>query len=203
MHASPIARARRFMRSTKRGTLPAARMASAIAASLPDGSSSPCSSAPTLTRLPRGSRPTPEPVYASASAVMRALAFPGTRSTTTSAVIIFVSDAIGSTRVGRCRHRTRPVSTSNSRPARGARLKRSRTASRGSSSRTASGDGAVPPPASGAVPVSSSGPGAAGTLGDGSSTERAAHSVAASASTSAPSAGHRRPRRLRRPPCNS
>ena len=179
-------------------------MASAIAASLPDGSSSPCSSALTLTRLPRGSRPTPEPVYASASAVMRAVAFPGTRSTTTSAVIIFVSEAIGSTRVGRCRHSTRPVSTSNSRPERGGFRKRSRTSSRGSSRRTASGEGAVPPPASGAVPVSSSGPGTVGTLATGgSSTERAAHSPATSDRASAASAGPQRRRRLRRPPCRS
>jgi hypothetical protein len=73
------------------------------------------------------------------------------------AVIIFVSEAIGSTRVGSRRQSTRPVSRSNSNAERGALLKWIRTASRGSSSRTASGEGAVPPPASGAVPLSWSG----------------------------------------------
>ena len=43
----------------------------------------------------------------------------GTRRATISAVIIFVSDAIGSTRVGSRRHSTSPVSRSNSRPERG------------------------------------------------------------------------------------
>ena len=46
----------------------------------------------------------------------------GTRSVTTSAVIIFVSEAIGSTRVGSWRHSTRPVSMSNSSPERGGLL---------------------------------------------------------------------------------
>jgi hypothetical protein len=41
VHASPIARARRFISATKRLTVPPAFCASAIAASLPDGSSSP------------------------------------------------------------------------------------------------------------------------------------------------------------------
>ena len=62
VHASPIARARAFIDSMKRDTVPPARWASAIAASLPDGSSSPCSIALTPISLPRGSSPTPEPV---------------------------------------------------------------------------------------------------------------------------------------------
>ena len=43
-------------------TEPAACCASAIAASLPDGSSSPCSIVLTAIRLPRLNMPTPEPV---------------------------------------------------------------------------------------------------------------------------------------------
>ena len=84
-----------------------------------------------------------------------------TRSTTTSAVIIFVSDAIGWTSVGLRRYSTRPVSRSNSSADFGGFLKSTRTGSPARSSRTASGEGAVPPPASGAVVESFSGPGGA------------------------------------------
>ena len=82
-----------------------------------------------------------------------------TRSTTTSAVIIFVSDAIGRTTVGSRRQSTRPVSRSNSSADFGGFLNLILTGSPGRSSRTASGEGAVPPPASGAVAESFSGPG--------------------------------------------
>src|SRR4051795_8188011 len=86
----------------------------------------------------------------------------GTRRATSSAVIIFVSEAIGSTRVGARRHSTRPVSMSNSSPDRGGWRKWTRTGTPPTSSRTASGDGAVPPPASGAGPFAVSGSVAAG-----------------------------------------
>jgi hypothetical protein len=129
----------------------------------------------------------------------------GIRRATMSAVIIFVSDAIGSTRVGSRRHSTRPVSRSNMSPDRGWCLKPSRTRSRGSSSRTDSGEGAVPPPASGAGPESVSGS-AGGAVGaarcsrapSGASVSPTAIPAPSSAST-VTSAGHRR-RLRRRPP---
>jgi hypothetical protein len=62
VQARPMVRARSFISAMKRGWLPAARSASAIAASLPDGSSRPCSIVRTGMLLPRGSSPTPEPV---------------------------------------------------------------------------------------------------------------------------------------------
>ena len=133
----------------------------------------------------------------------------GTRSVTTSAVIIFVSEAIGSTRVGARRHSTRPVSMSNISPARGWCLKRTWTGSRGSSSRTASGDSAVPPPASGAVPASwigATAPGPDGAFTDclGASPppgRRISTSAAATPTrtNTASTAGPRRRRRLRPP----
>ena len=62
VQASPIACARWFISRTNRRTLPpAARWASAIAASLPETSSSPWSIVCTPISLPRGSSPTPEP----------------------------------------------------------------------------------------------------------------------------------------------
>src|SRR3954467_4695933 len=74
----------------------------------------------------------------------------GTCWATSTAVLILVSDAIGSTRVGSRRHSTRPVSRSKSRPERGGCLKRARTTSRGSSRRTEGGGGAGAPPRTGA-----------------------------------------------------
>ena len=59
-HSSPIRLARRVHQPHEAGHASApARWASAIAASLPDGSSSPCSIVLTPIHLPRGSRPTP------------------------------------------------------------------------------------------------------------------------------------------------
>ena len=62
VQTSPIAFARRFISATNLACDSAARSASAIAASLPDGSSSPYSSVRTWICLPRGSSPTPDPV---------------------------------------------------------------------------------------------------------------------------------------------
>ena len=53
--------------------------------------------------------------------VIRTGSFGWLRSTVSSAVMIFVRLAIGSTSVGRSRHSTSPVSTSNTSPARGGR----------------------------------------------------------------------------------
>src|SRR3954466_6583327 len=64
------------------------------------------------------------------------------RFTTISAVIIFVSDAIGSTRSGSRRQRTAPVSRSKSRPLRGWSWKRTRSGSAVASSLSRSGGGA-------------------------------------------------------------
>ena len=61
MQVRPIARARRFISATKRGTVPLTLCASAIAASLPDGSSRPLSIVSTPMRRPRWNIPTPEP----------------------------------------------------------------------------------------------------------------------------------------------
>ena len=129
----------------------------------------------------------------------------GTRRATSSAVIIFVSEAIGSTRVGSRRHSTRPVSRSNMRPERGGRLKRRDTRSRGSSSRTDSGDGAVPPPASGAGAPSArrdSGGSATGLDGAGSRSDvrkSAAATPQAITTSIASRAGQRRRLRFRPP----
>src|SRR5690349_3297934 len=127
------------MRRTNVATVPLTRWASAIAASLPDGSRRPLSIVSSLMRLPRGRRPTPEPLYASASFVTLTFAVGFSRCTTISAVIIFVSDAIGSTRSGRRRHRTSPVSRSKSRPLRGCWWKRNRSGSAVASSLSCSG----------------------------------------------------------------
>src|SRR3954469_2968594 len=70
-----------FIVTTKLRTVPLTRWASAIAASLPLGSSSPLSSVSSLTRLPRGSTPTPDPLYASASLVTRTFAEAAARAT--------------------------------------------------------------------------------------------------------------------------
>ena len=61
MHIRPIAWARSFIIATNRGTVLAVRWASAIAASLPDGSINPYNMALNPTHLPFGSTPTPEP----------------------------------------------------------------------------------------------------------------------------------------------
>ena len=53
--------------------------------------------------------------------MIRTGSFGWLRSTVSSAVMIFVRLAIGSTSVGRRRHSTSPVSTSNTSPARGGR----------------------------------------------------------------------------------
>ena len=58
----PNARACSFIRVTNLETVPLTRWASAIAASLPDGSSRPLSIVSSLMRLPRGSTPTAEPL---------------------------------------------------------------------------------------------------------------------------------------------
>ena len=125
--AGPSPRARRVhQRDEARHACRAARWASAIAASLPDGSSSPWSIVSTPIRLPAREQADARALVVQRLARDRAPARPrGTRSATSSAVIIFVSDAIGSTRVGSRRHSTRPVSRSNSSPARGGCLKRS------------------------------------------------------------------------------
>ena len=62
VHASPRSPARSFMRCTKPATVPLMRWASAMAASLPEGSSSPLSIVSSLMRLPLGSTPTAEPL---------------------------------------------------------------------------------------------------------------------------------------------
>ena len=54
-------RAFSFISATNCAREPATPSASAIAASFPDGSSRPCSSASIVTWRPFGSRPTPEP----------------------------------------------------------------------------------------------------------------------------------------------
>ncbi len=133
----------------------------------------------------------------------------GTRWTTSSAVIIFVSDAIGSTRVGSWRHSTRPVSRSNSSPERGGFLKRRLTRSPAPSSRTASVEGAVPPPASGSGAPSTSevdrgAVARCGALGSSRDVRRnAAPAAQASTTSSASRRGQRRRRRLRPPWCTS
>ena len=151
MHARPIARARAFISprsaATVRGRALGERDRGVVAGRQQQPVEHRLDADP-LARGRTGRRPSPG--SAAPRVVMRTFAPGGTRRATSSAVIIFVSEAIGSTRVGSRRHSTRPVSRSNSRPERGGRLKCSRTRSRGSSSRTASGDGAVPPPASGA-----------------------------------------------------
>ena len=77
--------------------------ASAIAASLPDTISRPFSSVSSRTRRPRGSSPTPEPGSAAPPGVIRTGSFGLARArSTSSAVMIFVRLAIGSTRSGRC-----------------------------------------------------------------------------------------------------
>ena len=63
MQVRPIARARAFISADEaRARVPLTRWASAIAASLPEGSSSPWSIVSTPMRRPRGSSPTPEPL---------------------------------------------------------------------------------------------------------------------------------------------
>ena len=124
---------------------------------------------------------------------------------TTSAVIILVSDAIGSTRVGWWRQSTRPVSMSNMRPDRGMCLKRARTGSPPWSRRTDSGDGAVPPPASGSrssAPVVCRGGAvrfAEPPPSRCSTTSSTAAAATASSATIASTAGARLRRRLRPP----
>jgi hypothetical protein len=84
--------------------------------------------------LPSGSSPTPEPVKWTAWRVTSTLALGFEWATTTSAVIIFVRLAIGSTRVGRRCHSTLPVRTSNSSPLRTRILMRALTRSRAGAS---------------------------------------------------------------------
>jgi hypothetical protein len=62
VQARPRSPARSFIRRTKAATVPLTRWASAMAASLPDGSSSPLSIVSSLMRLPLGSTPTAEPL---------------------------------------------------------------------------------------------------------------------------------------------
>ena len=71
---------------------------------------------------------------------MRALSVALSSSTATSAVIIFVSDAIGRERSGLWRHSTSPVSRFTSSPPRGILPKRIFTGSSVSSSWTSSGE---------------------------------------------------------------
>jgi hypothetical protein len=61
LHVRPIAAARAFISPTKPWIVPPACSASARAASLPDGSSSPYSIVATRIRFPRRNIPTPEP----------------------------------------------------------------------------------------------------------------------------------------------
>ncbi len=131
----------RFMRSTKRGTVPLTRWASATAASLPETIISPLSSAPTPTRRFFGSTPIREPTRDRASLVTFTLEPSGIRRATRIAVIALVTLAIGRRRSGSLRQSTSPVSRSKSRPARGGRLKSTTTGSSTSSSLTASGSG--------------------------------------------------------------
>jgi hypothetical protein len=70
-----------------------------------------------------GRIPTPEPLYASACFVTRTFASGGSLRTTSSAVIIFVSEAIDRTLYGCRAHNTLPVWTSKSSPAVGGSLK--------------------------------------------------------------------------------
>ena len=93
----------------------------------------------------------------------------GTRSTTTSAVIIFVSEAIGRTLVGSRRQSTLPVSRSNTTADLGGFLKSIWIGSTALSRRMASGEGAVPPLTSGVVEESSSAPVPAGVRACGDS----------------------------------
>src|ERR1700686_2604904 len=107
------------MRTTKRGTLPATRSASAMAASLPEGSISPYSSVSSLTYLPAGSTPTLEPAALTALGVMRTCPEAGWERTRRRAVIILASEAIGSRWVELIAHSTRPLLRSKSSAARG------------------------------------------------------------------------------------
>ncbi len=122
MQLSPIRWACAFIIATNFSWLPATCCASAIAASLPEGSSNPYRRSSSFTFLPSGSSPTPEPEKSSARRVIITWSSGLEWATTTSAVIIFVRLAIGSRFVA-CRvQSTVPVRTSNTRPAVGCGL---------------------------------------------------------------------------------
>ena len=124
MQPIPSRAASRFMRATNAPTLPATLCARAVAASLPEGSSSPYSMLCSATCRPRGSTPTLEPAASTACLVTSTRACGDAERTTMSAVIILVRLAMRRRSNGLRCHSTSPVSRLNSSPARAGWWKR-------------------------------------------------------------------------------